>query len=483
MGRSFSRLARYDRTAARLARLTHRLVWAPLVFAVTIVVVVLVTGGGLLFGVDVATVTTIATSTIGIAATLGGLSTTIFFLTAQLKVGGISQYGLTELYRLRDHLPLMLTTILAILFGFLSVASQRCGDPGLTACASYAGVAWVDPIVIDPHRQWAMLALLLVGQLMLMSIVLGLTLISNLEPVTVARRYALRVKPGDAQEWGLFNVVFRDDEGYRTEIESYTLESNRRNFGLRDPIMPIHELVLVAPNQRLGQLLGVMLARVAAAYGLQWMTQAPDVIAWAHVRPRRRLPTRRRRPQSGRALQKARDRARGRFSLAILMIHYLRRMPFPEKTFDAYPDVRRQAAVFQLCRLIVTLADERTIRRYPDAADVIDLALNAVLHIELDAGEKQAFGKTESLWALAAAARVLAEAGRVEQAHRAVDILAQCAVFTIHIGERREFPVFENLGAESALASRYVERKNEFAGTGGMSALARPDKCDPWLEP
>jgi hypothetical protein len=470
----YSRLAKYDRRAARLARLTHALSFAHWYGIALIAAIFCATSGGLLFGTDASTVKTIAASTITIAATLGGLSTTIFFLTAQLKVGGIAQYGLTELYRLRDHLPLMLTTMSAIVFGFISLISAPCD---VQTCVSFPGVLWIDRVVIDPNRQFAMLALLTIGLLMLMSIILGLTLISNLEPVTVARRYAMRVDQGDAVEWGLFTMTFSDTPGHETQVARYQLVSNRRNFGLRDPIMPIHELVETAPNQRFGQLIGVMLARVVTEYGLKWKSQAPDVDDWTWEPTTARRNLEPSHPTDIRAVEREQQRARGRFSLAILMIHYARRIPLNNKC-ETPRDVRRQSVQFQMCRLVATLADSKNPPH--DIDDVIDLALNAVLHVSVDAQKTDPHGKSESLWALAAAARVLHDSGRIKQALSSVDILAWCSAHTRQISGVRETAVLDNLRAgDPELLARFTKRRALY-GKKSATKLPTVGKCDPW---
>jgi hypothetical protein len=261
------------------------------------------------------------------------------------------------------------------------------------------------------------------------------------------------------------------------------LQRNRKNFGLRDPIMPIHELVVEAPNQRFAQLLGVMLARVAKEYGAKWTTQAPDVSKWGidpSVRPTTARPDRK---HSTGQIESARRKASGRFSVAILMLHYARRIPLNDKC-QAPHDFRRQASQFQICRLIVTLANVSGKNTHRDIDDVIELSLNAILHISVDARAATPRGKSESLWALAAAARVLKDAERDRQAEGAVEILAWCAVNTQQISGSRADSVIENLRQGGhALDELFAARVEHYRTARGDDHVPRVGKCDPWHDP
>ena len=116
------RLAQYDIHSARLASACRALSyvrWAALVLALVFCVL----DRGQLFALsDQAQITSMASASISVAATLGGLTATIFFLSAQLRVIDIAQYGVTELFRLRDYLPLMGLVAGAIGFGLTSLS-------------------------------------------------------------------------------------------------------------------------------------------------------------------------------------------------------------------------------------------------------------------------------------------------------------------------------------------------------------------------
>lgn len=266
------------------------------------------------------------------AATLGGLALTVFFLTAQLRMSGISQYGMTAIYRVRDVTPLVVLTGLTVLSGaFVLVAG-----PGIAreAVAVAAGVAVISNAFL--------IALI---------VLLSLELIRNLDPVAVARRFASTLRGENADEWGLVQV--RQSTGdTRLDVE---LRKNRTNFGLRDPLMPIHEIHLAAVHQRYGQVLGVLAEQIARAYGCPWRQQFPDSGAW----PTRPLDGRWSRLRSwARSLRVKRgwQAERDRLQLAMLILHYVKRIHRNQSIQKVPEDYRRQSALFVMSRLIVVLA-------------------------------------------------------------------------------------------------------------------------------
>ena len=443
----------------------------------------------------------LATVAISSAATLGGLTTTIFFLTAQLRVVGIAQHGITEIYRVSRYLPIVISTTIAVVAGLVSLASETCDPTVAVDCPAWTFPRlWGgQPILHDPSRLAAGCAATAVVFLALTALALGLTLLSNLDPVTVARRFARRIRPHDAVEWGLISFQFREPASKEDPIDSFSINSNRKNFGLRDPLMPIHEMLLQANHQRFGQLIGVLLERVAEEYRMTWIAQSADPRQWEPGRPRLLAwwipPANRARPGSrDTSLPLAERRiSRDRLALAGLMIHYVRRIPRSTETSTKGLDVQRQAAQHQLAWFITSLAGvpqrDRPGRYRPsraDLTDAMDLALNAIAHISRDFKAIPPHGASESLWALAAAARVLAQAGLTTQAESAVDVLIWCKHHTLHLGPERQSEVLANLAigdAPGAETDQLVARfKDGIARRNLPRSLPKIGKSDPWLD-
>ncbi|MCA0217238.1 MAG: hypothetical protein LCH43_07770 [Actinobacteria bacterium] len=492
------RLAAYDLKARRLstgAGVVGLIPW----LAAAVLLPTMVTIGWQ--GIPVDHTPQLAAVAISSAATLGGLTTTIFFLTAQLRVVGIAQHGITEIYRVSRYLPIVISTMIAVVAGLVALASKTCDPTVAVDCPAWTfPVLWGgQPILHDPSRLAAGCAATAVVFLALTALALGLTLLSNLDPVTVARRFARKIRPHDAVEWGLISFRFREPASKEDPIHSFSINSNRKNFGLRDPLMPIHEMLLQANHQRFGQLIGVLLERVAEEYRMTWIAQSADPRQWKPGRARLWAwwiaPATKARPGSrDTSLPLVEQRiSRDRLALAGLMIHYVRRIPRSTETSTKGLDVQRQAAQHQLAWFITSLAgvpQRDSPGRYrpsrADLTDAIDLALNAIAHISRDFKAIPPYGASESLWALAAAARVLAQAGLPVQAESAVDLLIWCKHHTLHMGSERQAEVFANLAMKDASGTDnnelIVRFKEGIERPNLPRSLPKTGKSDPWLD-
>lgn len=298
----------------------------------------------------------------GTAATVGGLALTVFFFTAQSRLSGINQYGVTAMYRVRDLVPLVL----------LTTATVGCGTGFLLTRG--IGTSIQTPSLV-------LVAIAVISQLALLLYIflLSLGLIRGLDPVAVARQFARNIRGQDADEWGLVSVSM-DSGGPRV-----TLSQRRVNFGMRDPLMPIHELVLAATPQRYGQLLAVLAERIATEYGCKWVQQFPDDGDWSVVEPGR---SRRIRD----TWQRLRVRAVGaehlreeRLQLTMLLLHYFRRI-HRNTNLKIQKDARRQAGQFVLARLITVLARSEPLSGVgrDEVAAVLTLCTDALLRIGAD---------------------------------------------------------------------------------------------------
>ncbi len=261
------------------------------------------------------------------AATLGGLATTVFFLTAQLKITGVSQYGLTALYRFRDYAPVL-------------------GSSFATIAAAVATILSAPPRA-DSYLLFALISL---GLLMVSIVLQSIDLITNMDPVTVARKFLGRVNGDQAEQWGLAKVRINMPDDGHDAVFDIRLKSHRSNFGLRDPLMPVHEILQKASKQRYGQIVSCMAEQIVGAYDGEWTMQFPDIHRW-HTAARAGDP---RAPGLDDG-QWSQEGAALRLQLAMLYLHYLRRV-HRNRTFDLTADDRRQTAQFVISRLIVVLA-------------------------------------------------------------------------------------------------------------------------------
>jgi hypothetical protein len=468
------RLAKYDIHSSRLASACRALSYVRWGALVLTLVFCVLDRGQLLALSDQAQITSMASASISVAATLGGLTTTIFFLSAQLRVIDIAQYGVTELFRLRDYLPLMGLVAGAIGFGLTSLSQPTCEA---TSCPFIftPGIPLIGGLAVYPTRFAAELALVFVLSIVLTVILLGMTLMANLDPISVARKFARRMSVFDAEEWGLVTVEFAK-VGTAHIVAHCQIQSNRKNFGLRDPLMPVHELVIHSNTQRFGQLLGVLLERVVRQYGRAWTSHAPDLERWVLIEPARaHAPRISMKGNDSVEIEPAAYRASAQLYLALLVIHYIRRIP-RNKAFVGSEDMRRQAAQFQLARLIATMCTVTVPNRYAAAGvnTVIDCATNAILHISADFSASDPHGKSEGLQALAAAASVLAAFGREAQARYAVDVLLWCLWNTQQLSGIRA------AGISDILRGDLAERWSEGAGGGKAPNFIHQATQDPW---
>lgn len=308
--------------------------------------------------------TTSMAPVMGTAATAGSLALTVFFFTAQSRLSGINQYGVTAMYRVRDLVPLVLMT----------TATVACGT-GFLLVQGNASIA------STPSRLLAGVAVISQVCLLLFIVVLSLGLIRGLDPVAVARQFARELHGQDADEWGLVTVSDGPD-GLKV-----SLNQRRVNFGLRDPLMPIHELTLSSPSpQRYGQLLSVLAERIGHEYGCRWTQQFPDSGDWDVVGSRK--GTRRRDLWFGLRTaigQSDRSLRRERLQLTMLLLHYFRRI-HRNPQLKIQTDYRRQAAQFVLSRLITVIARTKPLPGVStdETRLVISLCIDALLRVGAD---------------------------------------------------------------------------------------------------
>lgn len=408
LSRRLPRLGRYDRWSARVSRAagiaSGIVARAAPILVVGVPAVLAYRWPELLPFLD-RRIDSVAVPVAATAAALGGLASTIFFLTAQLRVSGLMQYGMTSIYRVRAYVPLLLLTASSVVFGLVALLlNNPTSTEGFTA-----------PI--------ALLAAL-TSHVLLIAVIflLGVRLVTNMDPVTLARHFALGVRGSDAHEWGVVRVrpaPFRPD-GYLVQINH-----NRTNFGLRDPLMPVHELMLSASVQRYGQLLSVLAERVAHAYRVKWTMQFPDYEAWDDP-PAMGFWQKLHRRLYGKSEAKFRM-VQNRLQLVMLVLHYIRRL-HRNSDLRIWPDARRQAAQFVLSRVIVVLVmaarDARDDRRREIGAIIthcIDLVLgiSADFLFLTDDEQRVPHGRSERLRAFMTATVFLHEQGYPAQARHA----------------------------------------------------------------
>lgn len=303
---------------------------------------------------------------IGTAATVGGLALTVFFFTAQSRLSGINQYGVTAMYRVRDLMPLVLLTTLTVGSGTGFLLTRGTSTTTVdTLPMMFAAVAVVSQLA-----------------LLLFIFLLSLGLIRGLDPVAVARQFAREIHGQDADEWGLVSVVSDPDDPLGAQIE---LNQRRVNFGLRDPLMPIHELILAATPQRYGQLLAVLAERIATEYGCTWVQQFPDSGDWTVFEAGKKLRLRDARQKLRIRLVGAERLRRERLQLTMLLLHYFRRI-HRNVNLTIQKDFRRQAAQFVLARLITVLARSKPLPgiHRDEIALVLTLCVDALLRVGAD---------------------------------------------------------------------------------------------------
>ncbi len=416
------RLGRYDRRARRFVNLTTRFGQAVLALGILAVAAI----AGLLFltasGSDplgqlsTASLRAMLPPTVAASATLGGLASTIFFLTAQLRAPNVGQYGLSELFRFSRYAPILFSTV--------------------TAVAAGVGATFV--LSIGAAGDWfRFLAIVSVGSLfflLLNLLALGMRLLALLDPVSVARMFARNVKSTDAEEWGL--VAFRGDPLNGGGVE---FVRNRQNFGLRDPLMTIHELVLEANPQRFGQLLGVLTERLCETYALRWAMQYPDPSNWLRERVARAgILTR----VHLRATKNSPQQTRRRLQQCLLLLHYLRRIHSNNEVVNVSAPQRRRIVRFVLARMIVVLAEghpQNARSHQREIEIVLELGLAAWHHVTLDAIDtptEDSYKPREPTDAMIAAIAALEMNGYPALATRALDVLRVAQDEAAHLDVR-----------------------------------------------
>ncbi len=439
------RLGRYDRSSARISRWSRILGWFVLAAAVP-----------LLIGVpwvlaasfpDALTlienhIPSLAPPLAGTAATLGGLASTIFFLTAQLKVSGFSQYGMTAIYRARTYAPLLLLT-------------------ALTIALSLTALLLNTPVGGDRLASLSMTTAIVSHSLLIFVIILlSMRLVTNMDPVSLARQFAFAIRGSDGSEWGVVQI----STSAKGESEyNISISSNRTNFGLRDPLMPVHELILAANAQRYGQLLSVLAERITRIYRLQWTMQFPDAHRWEL------LPAITGWGRAHHWLWRTREArfepTKDRLQLTLLILHYFRRL-HRNSDVRVKLDVRRQSIQFVIGRLMAVLVKgnqpghttrvverweaegsaasrlqravvrvtarsrESMASRRSEVARVLTYCIDAILGVSVDfeasRSEEQALphGRGEGLRGLIAATKTMANANYLAQAEHAARVIS-----------------------------------------------------------
>lgn len=270
---------------------------------------------------------------LGAAAGLGGLTATLFFLTAQLRTAGLSQHGIGDLYTVRLIVPLLAVTSAII-------------------CSSTSGMV-LAPSATQLSKLLTTASALQMLPFVIIVVHLALLTIVYFEPMAVARRFSGRLRYSDVREWQLLAMQLRWVSAPATSDRfefTCKIRSNRMNFGLRDPLMSIHELISSSRNKQFGRLVGTLFERLSHEYGLRWNVQAPDPQDWLTEDLSFRRP--REAGTRGSIVNTASDR----FSLFMLIVHYARRIAGNNTITNVPPDVRRQQAQFLLIRLALLLA-------------------------------------------------------------------------------------------------------------------------------
>lgn len=308
----------------------------------------------------------------GTAATAGGLALTVFFFTAQSRLSGIKQYGVTAIYRIRDLVPLVLLTIVTVGTGTGFILTRGTGASSNPIALVFAGISVLSQLA-----------------LLMYILLLSLGLIRGMDPVAIARQFAREIRGQDAEEWGLV-AVSHISEGIRVD-----LTQRRVNFGLRDPVMPIHELILASNPQRYGQLLAVLAERIAGEYGCTWVQQFPDSGDWGVTNRDQGLKVRNFRHWVQSRGRSASGLQRERLQLTMLLLHYFRRI-HRNVSLKIQTDYRRQAAQFVLSRLITVLARTRPLPgvERAETALVLTLCIDALLRVGADYSPEGVFAKS-----------------------------------------------------------------------------------------
>lgn len=405
-------------------------------------------------------------ATLTTAVTLVGLAVAAFFLTAQLRISGLGRYGLTEIYQARNLTPLFGTGSVCVAASLVAIAlcEVNATGAGIAAAVSAGSLLWA----------------------LLQFIIVTLTAVLYLDNVTAARRFSRQIQADDTATWGLVEL----DLEQGIEHVGVSIISNRMNFGMRDPLMPIHELILASAPKQFGALIGVMLERVVADYGLKWKDQAPDPDQWAKDPAGTRRPTR--------AVRKAplvdeltddvvtsKSQGRRRLELLLLILHYVRRVPEQKLIADVPYQARRDETLFQLALLASILATEkpRGLRKHSVAPEIerrvaAQMSLFAAFEVVRENARRQGTtaGRPQALIALAACARDLRIRGWHEEAGYAADVLSWAVSNSNQLDPRWLDTVRNNLGTASPELAARLPRRWSFEAEPAVVIQ------NPWIE-
>lgn len=458
------RLRGSDKRYRRLTRICHVLwvSWFVTIVLAGVAACVLVTTG--FIGVDRKdAVISVAGVAVGAAAGLGGIAATLFFITAQLRVAGVARRGLVELYRVRLLVPLLASTVAVMLTGSSAI------------------------LLPDDNATWprglAVFALLALVPFLIAVVHLATLSLVYFEPLSVAHHFADTLTFDDVDEWQLFDLsIGRGSSSDRLPLRC-TVRSNRMNFGLRDPLMPIQELVENSKNKELGRLEAVLLRRMAHIYRLPWTHQAPDPAMWGHeTGEARRFIV----PSYARWKSRGVPRPYQRIALLLLILHYFRRLPDNDNIHLIPPDVRRQQTQFLLCRIAFVLAHEtpkgfgRDLTGSDERRTALVLAVYAIAGLSSEFRDVKAENAIEPAWALTAVAVALQEKRWDAEYALVVRTLAWIKRRTPHI--RHSWAAAQKSASTAAGYERLYRDVRAQLWAVGVHYPTHPDVEDPWRD-
>jgi len=468
------RLGRYDKGSLALQHWSS-FVGATLKAAVPILFVVWVWCSQFIADWDPSRVDSMDTGSLTAAVTIAGLAVTTFFVTAQLRVSGIARYGITELYRARELTPLLVAALICV---FSFTAGMASGAADMRLLSAYLSGLGICTLLF----------------LQLVFVHLSLMAVLYLDSVSMGRQFAKRVSVTDADEWGLLAIHAQTVDG-QLSVQRIAIVSNRMNFGIRDPLMPFHELVVAARPKEYGQLIGVLLARVLREYAVEWTAQSPTPELWASIPAKGMRPTRFVRSAIKRDSRKTQSpseppgASKLRLSLFLLIIHYVRRIPVNKTILETPDKARRDETQYQICRFVESLVIlPRDPKRPDEQADeaerraVVGVSLYAILEISRDFEDVTTDGRPEAMDALAVLARDLfAVRGWGAEAEFAVDILAWITTRSNQLSDLASVEIRSTLvvpAGQDDLARRY----DTAVALGKSFELPTLPLENPWLE-
>lgn len=354
----------------------------------------------------------LAGATMGAASSLGGLAATLFFLTAQLRVSGISQHGVSDVYEPRLIAPLLISTS-TLMIDSAALFVTATGESAIAEIFTWVALSQLVPFLLAVIH-------------------LALLTLFYFDPVAVGRRFTQNLRASDTEEWQLLHLTVATADASSSEeplLIQATVRSNRMNFGLRDPLMSIQELVEKAQNKQFGRLVGLVLERISLEYGITWAVQAPDPQDWVDEdlsdsyvnfrtlsRKRRQVITG---CQTGKPVQDidadGLTHATQRISLVLLALHWCRRLPGNDRIRHLPLDVRRQQVQFLICRLALLMTrlqpkqSQAPSLREREVRSVVVLCVYAVAGLSGQFRGAKRSGKIEPAWALFAVAQAMLE--------------------------------------------------------------------------